>query len=275
MKTKNFILSAIAALMMFGVYSCSEEATNDAPEFASVELSSDNKTATLTFSEGVFTDAEATGALTNDDLMVTIEGVDFTYEVTHTAGASTTTIDLMITSITEGTEIVKVKPASADAIFDAEGKAMEATAEITSESLAKDLGIIGEWYSSGDNVAALLVTYFQVDSIYAKFNTDNTYLVEQFNIGNETTTPDLEFTGSFTIEKSDVDEIWTIVLSQELPFAAEASGIFEIRDEVLWYEVVQVTGTQNIPPTPADGFGSSNGGTLGDTNIQKFIRIAK
>ena len=56
--------------------------------------------------------------------------------------------------------------------------------------------------------------------------------------------------------------------------AAVASGIFEVKTgpEVLWYEVAQTTGTQNVPPTPAGGFGSTNGGTLGVMNVQKYVR---
>jgi hypothetical protein len=137
--------------------------------------------------------------------------------------------------------------------------------------------IIGNWYSSGDNVAPLLVTYFTVDSIYAEFHEDQTYLVEQYNVGNTSDTPDLIYTGTYVVEKSDVGEIYTIVLTQELPFAATSEGIYEIKTspEVLWYEVVQTSGTQNTPPTPEDGFGSSNGGQFAETNIQKFIRITE
>jgi hypothetical protein len=54
------------------------------------------------------------------------------------------------------------------------------------ETDPQKIGIVGEWYSSGDNVAVLL-SYFFVDSIYAKFNSDNTYLVESFADGAKTT----------------------------------------------------------------------------------------
>jgi hypothetical protein len=137
------------------------------------------------------------------------------------------------------------------------------------------MGIIGSWYSSGENVATLLVTYFNVDSIYAEFNEDNTYSVEQYNIGNTSGIPDVLFDGTFTISKSNVGEIWTIVIVQNNPYAADASGIFEVKTgpEVLWYEVVQTSGTQNTPPTPEAGFGSTNSGAFGDWNIQKYIRI--
>ena len=135
--------------------------------------------------------------------------------------------------------------------------------------------LVGEWYSAGDNVASLLSTYFNADSIYAKFNDDNTYHVEQFNIGNETTIADATFTGTYTTTLTEEGSVHVIALAQENPYVAEASGIFEIIEspEVLWYEVVQTSGTQNVPPTVDGGFGSTNGGTLGDSNIQKFVRL--
>jgi hypothetical protein len=276
MKNRFLFWISIMILGIMGFSSCSDETTNQSPSFKSISISEDNKTVSVTFSEEVYANADKTGALENTDFMVTIEGVDFTFEVNHTAGNASMTIDLLITSVTEGTEVIKVAPANATSVYDTEGKAMLATEEITSESIAQDLGIIGHWYSSGDNVAPLLITYFLVDSVYAEFKDDNTYIVEQYNIGNTSGVPDVNFTGTFVIEKSAVGEIWNIVLTQEIPYAATAEGIFEIKvtPEVLWYEVVQTSGTQNVPPTPAAGFGSSNGGTLGTTNIQKFIRIA-
>ena len=99
--------------------------------------------------------------------------------------------------------------------------------------------------------------------------------MNQYNIPNTTTTPDLVFTGTYVISKSTTGNIWTITCNQELPYTAVASGIFEIKTspDLLWYEVVQTSGTQNVPPTPAAGFGSSNGGTLGVSNIQKYVRV--
>lgn len=275
MKNKSLLWITIILAGIIGFSSCSDDTENKSPYFESIAISDDNKTVTVTFSEPVYANEDETGNLDATDILVTITGVDFTYEVTHTAGSTTMTIALAITSITDGTETVTIQPASETSIFDAKGKAMDSTEILTSESITEDLGIIGKWYSSGDNVAPLLVTYFSVDSIYAEFKVDNTYEVEQYNIGNTSGTPDLIFTGTFAIEKSNVGEIWTIDITQELPYAATSGGIFEIKTspEVLWYEVVQISGTQNTPPTPETGFGGSNGGAFGETNIQKFIRI--
>jgi len=266
---------ALSALTFFLFSACSDEATNKAPEFESVEISSDNKTVTITFTEDVYASNDKTGALVKEDISLEILDVDFSFEVTHTAGARTATISLLITSVTDGSEIIKVAPANAESIYDAEGMPMTAEQQILSDPIAADQGIIGKWYSSGDNVAPLLVGFFNVDSLYSEFKDDGNYLVEQYNIGNTSGVPDFIFTGTYIVEKSIVGEIWEIVIVQELPYAANVSGIFEVKSEpeVLWYEVVQTSGTANLPPTPADGFGSSNNGDFGDTNIQKFIRI--
>lgn len=267
---KKYLFAALIAIAALSFTACSEDADNPEPTIESV--SAVDNTITVTFSEGVYSSTDAVGDLTEDNLTVTITDVDFTYTVAHTAGDTEAVITLVYTSIIpEGTEVTV---ASATMIYDNESAAMSAGIS-ASATLEADLGIIGEWYSSGDNVAPLLVTYFTVDSIYAEFKDDFTMIVYQFNEGNTSGTPDVTYSSNYTMEKSTVDDIWTIEIVQIDPYAAEVSGIFEINAEtdVLWYEVVQTSGTQNIPPTPVTGFGSSNGGTLGDTNIQKFVRL--
>lgn len=275
MKNKAFLFLAVAFAGFIGLSSCSKD-ENQAPTIKSAAVSTDNKTITVTFSEAVYANADATGALTGSSLNVTApEALEFTYTVSHTAGSATATINIAITSIIQGTEKFTIKPASATAIYDNEGAAMEASAMAETNAATKDLGIMGNWLSEGDNVAPLLVTYFLVLKVEAEFKDNFTYVVNQFNIGNTTTVPDLVFTGTYEIEKSTTGNIWTVTVNQDLPYAAVASGIFEIKTspEVLWYEVVQTSGTQNVPPTPELGFGSSNGGTLGLINIQKFVRV--
>ena len=275
MKNKAFLFLSIAFAVIIGFSSCNKD-ENLAPTIKSAAVSTDNKTITVTFSEAVYSKADATGALDATLLTVTAPAaLKFTYTVTHTAGSTTATVNLVITSIIQGTEVFTIKPASATAIYDNEGKAMDVAQMIESNTATKDLGIIGKWLSEGANVAPLLVTYFKVAKVEAEFKADFTYKVNQFNIGNTTTTPNLVFTGTYVIAKSTTGNIWTITCNQELPYVAVASGIFEIKTgpEVLWYEVVQTSGTQNVPPTPAAGFGSSNGGTLGVLNVQKFVRV--
>jgi len=275
MKNKGYLLLTIVAAAIIGLSSCIKE-ENLAPTIKSAAVSTDNKTITVTFSEAVYSKADMTGAIDATTLSVTAPAaLKFTYTVNHTAGSATATVNLVITSIIQGTEKFTIKPVSATAIYDNEGLAMLGTETVDSNTAAKDLGIISKWISEGANVAPLLVTYFKVLKVEAEFKADFTYKVNQFNIGNTTTTPDLVFTGTFAIEKSTTGNIWTITCNQEMPYAATASGIFEIKTnpELLWYEVVQTSGTQNVPPTPAAGFGSSNGGTLGVLNIQKFVRV--
>lgn len=275
MKNKTLLFASLALAVFISFSSCSKD-ENLSPTMKSAELSTDNKTIVVTFSEAVYSKADNTGSLDAASLTVTApDAIDFTYTVTHTAGSTTATINLVVTSVIQGTEKFTIKPASATAIYDNEGAAMNVADMIESNAATKDLGIMGKWLSEGSNVAPLLVTYFTVLKVEAEFKTDFTYVVNQYNIGNTTTTPDLVFTGTYEIVKSTTGNIWTITCNQELPYVAVASGIFEIKTspELLWYEVVQTSGTQNVPPTPAAGFGSSNGGTLGVLNVQKFVRV--
>ena len=276
MKNKALLFLSIGFAAIIGLSSCNKD-ENLAPKLKSAVLSSDNKTITVTFSEAVYSNVDKTGALAQSNLLVTAPaGVTFTYTVTHEAGATTATVNLTITSIIKSTDFFTIKPASATSIYDVEGLAMEIGETIDSNTAAQDLGIIGKWISEGTNVSTLFAgSYFNIKKVEAEFKANFTYVVNQFNNGNTTTTPNIVFTGTYVIAKSAVSNIWTITCSQELPYTATASGIFEIKTgpEVLWYEVVQTSGTQNVPPTPALGFGSSNGGTLSTWNIQKYVRV--
>lgn len=274
MKNKSFLFLSVAFALIMGFSSCSKD-ENIAPKISSAAVSTDNKTILVTFSEAVYAKADQTGAIDASALTITAPAaLTFTYTVTHTAGSTTATVNITITSVIQGTEVFTVKPASATAIYDNEGAAMAATETVESNAVTRS-GIMGSWVSEGSNVAPLLVTYFKVLKVTAEFKANYTYKVNQFNIGNTTTTPDLVFTGTYEMAKSTTGEIWNITCNQELPYTATASGIFEIKTgpEVLWYEVVQTSGTQNVPPTPAAGFGSSNGGSLGVLNVQKFVRV--
>ncbi len=136
-------------------------------------------------------------------------------------------------------------------------------------------GLVGQWQSSGSNVAALLVTYFGVDSIYANFNANKTYYVESFAQGVK-----VVYTGTYAQEKSGTGNIWNITLNQNAPTAVTSEGIFEITQTgssyTMKYEVAQTT--PNIgatAPTATGGFGSTSGGALGTANVQTFVQIAE
>lgn len=133
------------------------------------------------------------------------------------------------------------------------------------------VGIQGKWQSSKSNVAPLLVTLFQIDSIYAEFRTNNTYEVRQWN-RDGVQLPTL--TGTYTQAKSNVGNIWTIRVEQTQPSALISEGIFEITGNTMKYEIVQTQpDIQAVPPTPQGGFGSTNGGALGQANVQTYVRV--
>ena len=133
-------------------------------------------------------------------------------------------------------------------------------------------GIVGNWLSKGADVAPLLATYFKVDSITADFKSNNTYAVTSYAAGVPT-----NYVGTYAQKKSGTGAIWTIELNQSTPTAVTSEGIFEITKAgtgyTMKYEVVQTE--PNIgatPPTASAGFGSSNGGALGQSNVQKFVK---
>jgi hypothetical protein len=174
MKNRAIQFLTIAFVGMIGFSSCLKE-ENLAPTLKSAAVSTDNKTILVTFSEAVYSKADLTGAIDATSLKVTAPAaLKFTYTVTHTAGSLTATVNLVITSIIQGTEKFTIAPASATAIYDNEGLAMLASSTIDSNTAAKDLGIIGKWLSEGTNVAPLLVTYFKVLKVEAEFKTDFT-----------------------------------------------------------------------------------------------------
>lgn len=135
------------------------------------------------------------------------------------------------------------------------------------------IGIYGTWVSEGSNVAPLLVSLFKVVKITATFNTNGSYTVTQEDSSGAT----LDLTGTFTVQKSDVGDIYNIVLDQTTPSVLTATGIYFIASlstpMEMSYEVVQTTPDIGAtPPTAEGGFGSTNGGALGTWNIQRYVR---
>jgi hypothetical protein len=132
------------------------------------------------------------------------------------------------------------------------------------------IGLMGEWQSSGTNVAPLLVGLFATDSIYAEFRTDMTYTVVQV----DTSGAALTLEGTYIQEESAVDGIWTIEVNQTSPAALTSEGIFKVDGNTMQYEIVQTQpDISAIPPTPEAGFGSTNAGALGTANVQVYERI--
>jgi len=115
------------------------------------------------------------------------------------------------------------------------------------------------------------VTTTGTDSIYAEFNTDFTYLVEQY----DTSGAKLDLVGTYTQEESDVSGIWTITVQQSAPSVLTSEGIFEINGDIMRYEIAQTSPELPgvTPPTPQGGFGSTSGGAFGESNIQVYERV--
>lgn len=264
-----------AAMLTFS--SCNKDDDDDkgaAPTIVSVTVADDNTSAEVTFSDKVYKTESATGNLDKVSLTVTLTGGSATladYTVTHTAGTNEAVIGLTLEGIADGTEVLTVTPASATAVYSEKGAAMAAT-EAKTDNL-NELGIVGKWYSSGANLA-LLLAYAGIDSIYAEFNGDNTYLVESFTADGAKTT----LTGTYTQNHSAVTGIWDITVNQASPTALTSVGIFQMyaTDPItMKYEVAQtdpaVVGV--TPPTAVAGFGSTSGGAYGVLNVQTYVKM--
>ena len=276
-KLMAVMLGILVSAISFTSCDKDDEEVDIPPTIASFSVAADNATATLAFSEVVYKGDNKTGDLDKSAFSVTISGgtatlTDFT--VKHMAGSNEVMIALKTNGIANGQEIVTVKPATAKSIYNADGVAMELT-QIKTANL-NDIGIIGKWGSGGANVA-LLLTYAGIDSVYAEFRGDNTYLVESFTPDGSKTT----LIGTFTQKRAAISAtagIWNITVNQSSPNALVSEGIFQIFDEnpmTMKYEVAQtdpaIVGV--TPPTAADGFGSTSGGAYGVMNVQNYIKL--
>ncbi len=128
---------------------------------------------------------------------------------------------------------------------------------------------VGTWLSAGDNVAPLLVTLFDYDSVRVTLNENNTVMLETHPSGGSWST----LNGVYTVNESATGDIDAIAINYS---AFEQEGIVEIYSaspDSMWLEVVQtVPDIGAVPPTPADGFGAN--AALGMTNIQRYERTS-
>lgn len=132
------------------------------------------------------------------------------------------------------------------------------------------LGVIGDWYSAGENVSIYMNTAYGVDSIFAVFYADSTYRIERFGDNAMGV-----FEGSFSQRLSEIDSIWSITLNEQKPNEITLKGIFRIsliaKPYELKYEVIQVNPSIGLKaPTPEGGFGSTS---LQKRNIQKYFQM--
>lgn len=127
---------------------------------------------------------------------------------------------------------------------------------------------VGVWLSTGDNVALILSYYFQYDSVRVTMNEDMTIVLESHVMDGAWSTTN----GVYTITESEEGNVHAIAINYT---AFEQEGIIEITEgdpDVMKLEAVQtVPNIGATPRTVENGFGSD--ATLGDSNIQTYVRI--
>jgi len=272
---RNFkMMTVLFAAFMLTFTACKkdDETPGVQPEITTLEISGDNATITVTFNEAVYGMNNKTGNLDANSFSVGISDatVTATYSVTHVAGESDATINLIFSNRIKAGVTIQVT-AVAGKIYNADGGALDADFSKTTTTV--ESGIIGKW--SAYDISLILQGLNFDDSLYADFKTDQSYKVTAYYSGAP-----LSFEGTYTQTKSTSNDIWDIVLTQTLPSAVTSQGIFKVftaATDSMYYEVAQVdpTITGVTPPTAAAGFGSTSGGALGTMNLQKYNWIGQ
>ncbi|MCE1167386.1 MAG: hypothetical protein LWX70_04750 [Sphingobacteriia bacterium] len=262
-------------LLVIVFVSCGKVIDPVVPAFKSASINSTNDTLTVKLNGSVYSNADATGIITADKIKVLSPGLDMTWSVFHELGSLEFKVILNITSPILGTEKIEVRPADGNSIFTADGEPMFATASVVSGVLNKELGLIGKWYSTGENLSAKLKDEYKADSVCVEFTQEKTYEMKIFISGNETDEPDTLLSGTYKQIRTGKNLIWGIEMTQTVPFESQFSGIqyFDDETDLLWLEVVRTDSGIDTPPTLEAGFGSSNQGVSGNDFIQKYIKI--
>lgn len=143
----------------------------------------------------------------------------------------------------------------------------------TSDTSVDDTGasgsLVGDWVSTGADICPLLAEApFNYTRIEASFESDLSYTVQVTNADGQTGT----LRGSYSTSTGTTPD--GITLSQTAPTTATALGIYLVEGDVLTYEVVQTDPDYGFtPPTPATGFGSTQGeGLEPGVNVQVYRR---
>ncbi len=135
---KKFTNSTIllVAMIIISLAACtktpSPEPTPIPPKISGIALSGSNKTfkAVINFSEGVYKNADKTGALDKNSFSVTIAGGKASlsgYSVNHLPGATSAEVSLTLNDYPDGKETLTVKPSNSSSIYNAKGVAMTAS----------------------------------------------------------------------------------------------------------------------------------------------------
>ncbi len=132
MKMKKFnLLAAMVAIILLGVSACNDKDDPEPapPTMTGITITGDEKAyeATISFSEGVYSNNDKTGDLTKESFTVTVDGGSATmvdYTVAHTAGESSAKINVEMSDYISGDETLAVSPATATSIYNAAAKPM-------------------------------------------------------------------------------------------------------------------------------------------------------
>jgi len=134
MKKRILQISAGLLLSLMVGFTACEEDNNDGPKgekpsLVSVDVASDNSTATVYFSEGVYMNDDGTGAIDASTLNVTLTSDNLelsSFSLDHTAGGNTAEVSLTLSDdAASGNENLQIEVQS-DIIFDEDGNGITA-----------------------------------------------------------------------------------------------------------------------------------------------------
>lgn len=274
----HYISQLLLFSVLAGAFSCSDEKeivdplpVITSPKFTTISISGDNKEIILGFSEGVFKGGLVNQPLSGSDFSVSLTGgqaVLDSFMLYHMANDTLAHIRLFTSGLATGEEQITVAPVTGTSVVNSDAIPMKATEKITAN--LSDIGIIGEWISTGDNLSVIFGN-FGFDSVYMHYKTDDTFIFKSHTIGGIENV----VTGTYQQSLSSLPGFRIINLEQLTPVAASNQGIFRLENFAvvkMTYEVVQTSPQVNglTPPTPELGFGSS--GLLGSDNTQVFLR---
>lgn len=153
----NYLLAVLFTSMAISFTSCEkdDEDINLSPTFVSIEISDDNLSAKVIFSEGVYANADMTGNLDVSDFIISITGdseIDAEYTFSHTAGVDSAIITITSSSVFYGNEILTIKPADEQSVFDILGLAMLASEEGRSNNLSEQTGYLHGMFITSEGI---------------------------------------------------------------------------------------------------------------------------
>lgn len=277
-RVTHYLLLLLLIFVLAGAFSCSDEKeivdpppVVTSPKFTSISISGDNKVITIGFSEGVFKGGLVNQPLSGADFSVSLtegQAVLDSFRLIHIANDTLAYIRLFTSGLATGEEQITVAPVTGTSVVNSDAIPMKATEKIN--IMLADIGIIGEWISTGANLS-FIFRNFGFDSVYMHYKADDTFIFKSHTIGGIENV----VTGTYQQSLSSVSGFRIINLEQLTPVSASNQGIFSLENSAvvkMTYEVVQTSPQVNglTPPTPELGFGSS--GLLGSDNTQVFLR---